>query len=67
MSMKLRGSPYQKCGCGGLSFSEPAIAGNCPLYGVIRHKQAAIDLDKNPKTFPKYMKLAARLLASAYA
>ena len=31
------------------------------------YKQAAIDLGKNPKTFPKYMKRAARMLAAVYA
>ena len=31
------------------------------------YKQAALDLGKNPKTFPKYMKRAARMLSAAYA
>lgn len=31
------------------------------------YRQAAIDLGKNPKTFPKYMKRAARMLVAAYA
>lgn len=31
------------------------------------YTEAAIDLGKNPKTFPKYMKRAARMLAAAYA
>ena len=31
------------------------------------YQQAASDLGKNPKTFPKYMKRAARMLSAAYA
>lgn len=31
------------------------------------YQQAALDLGKNPKTFPRYMKRAARMLAAAYA
>lgn len=31
------------------------------------YKQAAIDMGRNPSTFPKYMKRAARMLAAAYA
>lgn len=31
------------------------------------YKQAALDLGHNPKTFPRYMKRAARMLESAYA
>ena len=31
------------------------------------YKQAAIDMGRNPSTFPKYMKQAARMLAAAYA
>lgn len=31
------------------------------------YKQAALDLGKNPKTFPRYMKRAARMLSAAYA
>lgn len=31
------------------------------------YKQAAIDLGRNPKSFPKHMKRAARMLAAAYA
>lgn len=31
------------------------------------YKQAALDLGRNPKTFPRYMKRAARMLSAAYA
>lgn len=31
------------------------------------YRQAALDLGRNPKTFPRYMKRAARMLAAAYA
>jgi len=31
------------------------------------YQQAALDLGKNPKTFPRYMKRATRMLAAAYA
>jgi hypothetical protein len=30
------------------------------------YRQAALDIGRNPRTFPKYMKRAARLLAAAY-
>ena len=36
------------------------------LEGKSYH-QAAIDLGRNPKTFPRYMKRAAQMLAAAYA
>jgi hypothetical protein len=31
------------------------------------YRQAALDIGRNPRTFPKYMKRAARMLAAAYA
>jgi len=31
------------------------------------YRQAALEIGRNPKTFPKYMKRAARMLAAAYA
>jgi len=31
------------------------------------YRQAALDLGRNPKTFPRYMKRAAQMLAAAYA
>ena len=31
------------------------------------YRQAALDIGRNPKTFPRYMKRAARMLAAAYA
>lgn len=44
------------------------------IVGAIRaqidgksYRQAALDIGRNPKTFPKYMKRAARLLSAAYA
>jgi hypothetical protein len=31
------------------------------------YRQAALDIGRNPRTFPKYMKCAARMLSAAYA
>jgi hypothetical protein len=31
------------------------------------YRQAALDIGRNPKTFPRYMKRAARMLAAAYS
>jgi len=31
------------------------------------YRQAALDIGRNPRTFPKYMKRAARMLSAAYA
>jgi hypothetical protein len=31
------------------------------------YRQAALDMGRNPNTFPKYMKRAARMLSAAYA
>jgi hypothetical protein len=31
------------------------------------YRQAALDIGRNPNTFPKYMKRAARMLSVAYA
>jgi hypothetical protein len=30
------------------------------------YRQAALDIGRNPRTFPKYMKRAARMLSAAY-
>jgi hypothetical protein len=31
------------------------------------YRQAALDIGRNPNTFPKYMKRAVRMLSAAYA
>jgi len=44
------------------------IAGALPaqIHGKT-YRQAALDIGRNPNTFPKYMKRAARMLSAAYA